>query len=263
MTDASNVKFVGVDWAIKGWFAIGFDEAGDYDMAHGSFRSIVDRYSSASMILVDIPIGLPQGEYERRDCDREAGDYVRNRRSSVFWTPPRGIVEEARRAKAAGATPSEYKNVLRRINEARRKGTKFSAQAWNITPMIAEVDDVLRNREESQRGDIREVHPEVCIRALGRGSAIEPKKVKGRINPAGIDQRIRILEEFEPRAREISARACATYARRAAQDDILDALAAAVTARLGYPDNLKTLPAKPSKDEHGLRMEMVFYNPPS
>lgn len=260
MAVTSNAKFVGVDWANKGWFAVGLDEDGNYDTCHGPFRQIADRYSNAHLTLVDIPIGLPRGE-ERRDCDQEAKDYVGKLHRSVFWTPPRDVVEKAHKVKAAEASSRESIDVLLRINQARREGMGVTIQAWSIAPMIAEVDEVLRNREESQRGDIREVHPEVCIRALGRGSAIEPKKVKGGINPAGIDQRIRILEEFEPRAREISARACATYAKRAAQDDILDALAAAVTARLGYPDKLQTLPAKPSKDEHGLRMEMVFYNP--
>ncbi len=46
----------------------------------------------------------------------------------------------------------------------------------------------------------------------------------------------------------------------AARDDILDALAAAVTARFGF-NALKTLPEAPERDEEGLPMEMVHYDP--
>ena len=48
-----------------------------------------------------------------------------------------------------------------------------------------------------------------------------------------------------------------------AEGDILDALAAAVTARRGWPDQLQTLPEKKEcqRDGKGLRMEMVFWEP--
>jgi predicted RNase H-like nuclease len=41
------------------------------------------------------------------------------------------------------------------------------------------------------------------------------------------------------------------------QDDVIDALAGAVTARLGA-SGLKTLPATPERDGRGLRMEIVY-----
>ena len=45
-----------------------------------------------------------------------------------------------------------------------------------------------------------------------------------------------------------------------AKDDILDALVAAVTARVDH-DRLKTIPDCPPKDCKGLPMEMVYYKP--
>ena len=44
--------------------------------------------------------------------------------------------------------------------------------------------------------------------------------------------------------------------KEVAKDDIVDAMAAAVTACC--PDNLRTLPADPERDAKGLPMEMVY-----
>ncbi len=259
----SDARFVGVDWAIGGWFSIGFDADGRCEFRFGRFADLAEHYRKATLILVDIPIGLPCGEYERRRCDGEARDYVRKRLRSVFWTPPRFAVERSYRAKANGVTPEEHKNILLELNASRPKGEKLTIQAWNIAPMIAEVDAVLRSPSFQGLGSVREVHPEVCFRALSRGKAVAPKKAGQRISPEGMEQRIQILGDFEPRAREIYDLALARYSQQAAPDDILDALAAVLTAQLGYPDKLRTLPANPPKDEYGLPMEMVFYNPTS
>ena len=48
-----------------------------------------------------------------------------------------------------------------------------------------------------------------------------------------------------------------------ADDDILDALAAAITARIGCQqgNELRTLPENPPTDSKGLPMEMVYAKP--
>jgi len=48
---------------------------------------------------------------------------------------------------------------------------------------------------------------------------------------------------------------------KVAPDDVLDALAAALTAYLGH-GKFRTLPSEPETDETGLRMEMVYFTPP-
>ena len=80
----------------------------------------------------------------------------------------------------------------------------------------------------------------------------------------GIDERIRVLEQVEPRTRAIYERACKRFARKyVARDDILDALAAAATARLGsgqfqkFPMGIE----EPPTDGRKLPMEMVFWIP--
>lgn len=75
----------------------------------------------------------------------------------------------------------------------------------------------------------------------------------------GIRERIEVLKRCERRTEIICDSACKyLWKQQVAGDDILDALAAAVTAKLGWPDNLRTLPEKPPKDRKGLRMEMVY-----
>ena len=57
---------------------------------------------------------------------------------------------------------------------------------------------------------------------------------------------------------DIIAHALSTYRRKdVARDDILDALAAAVTGLMGK-QNLTSIPQEPEFDERGLRMEMVY-----
>ena len=46
----------------------------------------------------------------------------------------------------------------------------------------------------------------------------------------------------------------------ATDDDILDALVAAVTVKIGR-ERYQTLPPNPCKDSRGLPMEMVYYKP--
>ena len=252
MSRASEAKFVGVDWAKGGWFSVGFDEVGNWGSAFGKFEYLVEHYSRAELILVDIPIGLAPGKYEWRECDQEAKECLNapsvNRSSSVFLTPHRYVVEAAREAKADAVTPRDFQGALEQINALRPRGTKFSSQAWNITPMIAEVDGFMMSRTPEARPQVREVHPEICFWALNDDQPMQWSKKK----PEGQAERVRILQSFEPRTPEILDAALADPGSHAAEDDILDALAAAVTARLGYPDRLATLPASPPRDARGL-----------
>ncbi len=65
-----------------------------------------------------------------------------------------------------------------------------------------------------------------------------------------------LLAVFAPAGRVVSEIAQAHRKAVLTEDDVLDALVAAVTARLS--ENFRTLPAVPEQDGHGLRMEMVY-----
>ncbi len=75
---------------------------------------------------------------------------------------------------------------------------------------------------------------------------------------AGGEERLAVLARYVPHVQEVFDLALSKWRRReVARDDILDAMAAGVTA-LGYPDELATIPETPEIDSRGLRMEMVY-----
>ena len=239
-------SFVGVDGCKGGWFSVGLDRDGFEAKVFCTFRELLDYYASAKLILVDIPIGLPEGK-GGRDCDRKAQKLLgRPRASSVFPTPTRQTVQQASRA------PKDHRAAVRIEKEVAGKG--IGIQTFNIAPKIAEVDEVMRTRGLGAEPLVREVHPELLFCSLNCGKPMESPK-KG--NP-GRDERLRVLRRAEPRTQEIYEGACSEFRSKVvAKDDILDAFAAAVVA-YHHDGRLRTLPECPPTDAKGLRMEIVY-----
>ena len=246
-------EFVGVDGCPYGWFSVGFSPDGSYEVAAFlAFADLLTHYQSAKLILVDIPIGLPQGD-KKRQCDGDARRRLGNpRNSSVFPTPTRQTVRlVVTGCGYAAASANEFKITGRRITK----------QTFAICPKIAEVDQVLSNRDATTPV-IREVHPEICFWALN-GENPMPRSKKTN---AGKDERLCVLKRREDRTQEIFDTAYEKYFRKdVARDDILDALAAAVTAFCGH-NNLQSLPKgspldHPPLDNACLPMEMVYWIP--
>jgi predicted RNase H-like nuclease len=103
----------------------------------------------------------------------------------------------------------------------------------------------------------RETHPEICFWAMAGYIPMEhPKK-----SIAGQEERLEVLQKVYPRSREVVKAALGRFLRKeVAKDDILDALANAVTATR-LKEAGATLPEDPPKDRHGLPMEMVYARP--
>ena len=201
-------------------------------------RSWFPAHDDSDRIFVDIPIGLPNGR-EGRLCDKEARRRLGRRASTVFPPP------------LAAAT---YEDANRISREESGKG--MTKQTFAILPKIREVDCLLRKSEKA-RHIIREVHPEICFWALAGRSPLSPKKTG-----AGFDERFALLEGFRPSVGEDFDRIRTEFRRGdVADDDILDAMAAAITASAD-PVALKTLPEHPTKDSRGLPMEMVYLADP-
>ena len=134
---------------------------------------------------------------------------------------------------------------------------RLSKQAWGIVPKIAQVDSFLLSGGLRDRSKLREVHPEVLFWALNDCSPMQFRKSTAD----GIEERLRVLERFVPRTRHWYGEVLSAWPRsQVARDDVVDALAAAVTGGLGAAD-LKTLPRNPENDEQGLPMEMVYWLP--
>ena len=234
--------FIGVDGCKAGWFAVGL--TGDNRWRVDVFpdmSSLWARYSQASVILVDIPIGLREDSTGERRCDPQARKLLGPRRSSVFPAPCRGAIY--------AQSYQEACDVNQRLT-----GKRLSVENWNIIPKIREVDCLLSG-DASARDRIRETHPELCFWGLA-GCPMQHAKKRSE----GLSERTQLLQSIYPQTADIIAHVLSTYRRKdVARDDILDALSAAVTAMIGG-QNLASIPQEPEFDNRGLRMEMVYYN---
>ena len=234
--------FVGVDGCKAGWFAIQLSEDNGWKVdVFPVVSSLWNQCNNASVILIDIPIGLRESGNQERRCDPVARKLLGPRRSSVFPTPCRPAIY-------AGS----YQEACE-INQ-RLTGKRLSRETWNISLKIREVDLFL-DKEVSARLCIREIHPEICFWALA-GCPMKHAKKKRE----GLLERMELLSLIYPQTTELMEYTLNEYKRKdVARDDILDALAGAITARLGK-QGLMSISQTPEFDVRGLRMEMVYYH---
>ena len=278
MTHNTSPFAWGVDGCKAGWFWFRLPISPAGEIAWGvvkKLRSLFDedKVGEHDLILVDIPIGLPTAstkESDFRACDREARDALEERKSSVFPVPRRevadGLLSTLKIGKSEGKKAWKWGNVrsaLKRLSLSVPEGEgRMTAQSFAILPKIIEVDDLLR-RSERARQIVRETHPEVCFWALNGQEPMEFAKKHG----LGFEDRVRLLDEHRHGARKAVFEACRGH-RGVGSDDIVDAMACAVTASLAL-DKPQTLPAKirdairlPFDPLHSEPM-IVYAEPPS
>ena len=165
----------------------------------GDFASMLTL--GADIVAVDIPIGLPAGA-DRRGADLEARQALGAQRSSVFFVPPRVVLQASSQIEATALS--------------RAAGSVgVSIQTYNILDKVAEVDVLLRARPSLP---VIEVHPEVSLRRLG-GNALPSKRT-----PAGRTARLDLLRRWLP-----NLTLPTPLPGRARPDDCLDAVACAWT----------------------------------
>jgi predicted RNase H-like nuclease len=231
--------FVGIDGCPDGWFfvAIGRDDAFQFDTRE-RFAELADLLGRARLTLVDIPIGLCSDERQERLCDKAARRATAPRGATVFPAPARGALGLGSYAEGSA-------------ENFRLTGRRLSRQSWAIAPKIAQVDAWLRRRPAA--GRIREMHPEVAFWALNdKVPLLSRKKTK-----EGLAERLAVLSRHCAPAEDCYQAARRKFRRREVHDDdIVDALAGAVTAR--FDGQLATLPEQPARDAHGLPMEIVY-----
>jgi predicted RNase H-like nuclease len=133
--------------------------------------SALDDVTDVVAIGVDMPIGLPE-KGQKRSADDEARAYVGPRRSSVFSTPSRDLLEAASHSKA---------NELARADG--RLG--ITVQSYGLGPLIFQVEPVARRDSR-----LYEVHPEVSFAAANGDAHLPWSKTSWN----GIKLRCRILE---------------------------------------------------------------------
>jgi predicted RNase H-like nuclease len=233
------MKSIGVDACKKGWVAVLLDPDNCWQVEiFNTFEDLYNAFDGKHLILIDIPIGLPQAG--KRQCDVETRKILKNRAASVFPAPCRQAVQA-----------QTYDGACR-INQ-KILGVKLSVQTWNIAKKIREVDDLLC-RNKKARPWVRESHPEVCFWSLAGEKSMTHYKKSDR----GIAERLGLLKRINPVAENIFNFANKQFLRKnLAQDDVLDATVLAVTASAGM-DALVTIPKNPPRDAMGLPMEIVY-----
>ena len=267
MTDTdSAIKYVGVDGCKAGWIGVGLSDGGCWEVkACVDFSDMLAHFGDACVILVDMPIGLPEdGKPAFRACDEEARRELGERGQSVFSVPSRRFVNET------------VDNPCWRHGEANewskdRYDAGISVQSFAITRKIGELDKTLP-LDENASPKIREAHPEICFWALNGNKPMS----KSKNGLAGYNERLDALRGCAHNVDDIDVDAISNEIRckytkgQVANDDILDALALAITAKIVWqncdrlgtlPERRNGLPKETDKCKPKLPMEMVYAKP--
>ncbi len=227
-----------MDGCRGGWFAveIGTEKHWRFGL-YASIPELAEDHPHAEVILIDMPIGLPA--VKGRSCDQEARRLLGARRaSSIFPVPCRAALAARTYAEACAVN-------------AEILGVKLSKQTFGILPKIRELDDWLQATGDRHW---RESHPELALRALNGGAAIEHRKK----TKEGLAERLRLLGKIFPPSSSLFAVARMAHSKKQlADDDIVDAITLAVTGWLSGSE-LKRVPQAPETDATGLPMEIVF-----
>lgn len=231
----------GVDGCRAGWFYFALTDSrrGDWGLVQ-TINELVSNAGYSDRIFVDIPIGLPDGPKGRR-CDAEARKMLKApRAASVFSAPTREALD--------AATYDEAGQISRETT-----GKGMTKQTFAILAKIREVDGLLQGNKMAQQ-IVREIHPEICFWALsGYNPMRESKKTH-----KGFNDRRALLKRYYPPVRDDFAQIRAEFrCWDLADDDILDAMVACVTASVPQR-GLRTLPIDPEEDATGLPMRMVY-----
>lgn len=225
--DPRNRTVVGIDACPGGWVGIVLDDSTRTAAVFGrTVAELLDTAPPVALITIDIPIGLP--DQAHRAADLAARKVIGPRWQSVFLTPVR-----------AALTAPTYIEA----NAAARQhtGRGVSRQVYALRAKILEVDAWL----DRAPAPVFEVHPEVCFATLASATLATRKK-----SWAGMEERramlhsagIRLASDLGPAGRHANA------------DDVLDAAAAAWTARRLLDGIARPRPDPPEVGSDGRRV---------
>lgn len=213
---------LGVDGCPDGWVAVAPDEDRARVYTAPTLAEVLTAAEQDGPLVcvgVDIPIGLP--EDGPRQADLLARARLGPRRSSLFLTPVRDAL----------ALP-DYAAAVALQRE--RTGQGFSRQAFGLRTKVLEVDAFLR----AGGRPVVEVHPELSFATLAGAPLRAGKKTW-----AGAVQRQQLLAAAGI-ALDVDL---GPAPGRAGVDDVLDAGAAAWTARRVRDGRAESLPDPPER----------------
>jgi predicted RNase H-like nuclease len=243
----------GVDGCKAGWITVTRAENGDMRaFVFPHFSDLFDALPPTAIIAVDMPIGLPE-RIGRAGRGPEAlmRRYLGDRQSSLFTMPSRAAIY---------AEPGPYASIEdwycahRRASEVARATSvpskAISIQAFALFAKIREIDALLV-RDPDARERVIESHPEAAFWRLNGERAMSlPKKIKGAINPPGMEERRALL-----RAHGLDADFLASSPPRGArEDDFLDACVMLLVAERRAAGLAVACPDPPLVDALGIQI---------
>ncbi len=215
---------IGIDGCRSGWIVASVDESGAPKLdLFQTLSSIAVEYHSY-IWFIDIPLHLVSSGY--RQCDIEARRLLGINRSSVFYTPVRGVFDYAVE-KTIGSQDEKYRETNSFATKAGHK--RLSKQSFSILGKIKEALDFFQVNTSIEA---EEYHPELCYRIIAHkilkiDQKLQPKKEKG-----GYFQRLELVNQLMP---TITGEVISNHRmqrnwilKQVGRDDIADALIAPV-----------------------------------
>lgn len=244
MTTTTN-WVVGVDGCPAGWVIVFRDVSGGEPPEVGlavHFSEILAHPRAPSRIAVDMPIGLPDRTGPNgRAPERSVRPLLGARQSSVFSIPARAVVYA-----------TEYREACRIALETSDPPRKVAKQAFYLFPKMREIDQLMTPQMAER---VFEVHPEAAFWRLNGGREMsQPKKVKSRPNPAGLEERIALLGRFGFERDFLTQK----VGRGVGPDDLIDACVNSLIAERLYCGKADPHPDPFERDSKGLPVAIWF-----
>ena len=221
-------RVLGVDACGSGWIGIALSTGEPRAYVDAEIGTVVMAAATdgpVDVIAIDIPIGLADAGPRRADL--EARQAAGPRRAAVFITPVRAAIE-------AG----DYEQALA-VNR-RLAGAGISKQAYALRDKILQVDRLVRHDHPAT---VVEVHPELCFAEM---AGVPLRHAKSTWAGAAI--RHRLLAGAGVHLPDDLGVA----GDKAAVDDVLDAAAAAWTAKRILAGTARSLPQRPEVFSDGI-----------
>lgn len=242
-------RVAGLDGCPGGWVCVTWSRAGEVRARR--ITDLVELFlgpDAPDLAAIDIPLGLPdRAGPGGRAPERLVRPGLKARQSSVFSVPSRAAVEASA---GAGEERARYLRACAVARDTSDPPRAMSKQCFHILPKILEADRLLRHRPDL-RARLLECHPEVSFWAMnGEAEVPVAKKVKGRVNEPGLAFRLRLLEDAGFPVSGIDR--AAARALGAGFDDLVDACAAAWTARRILDGRARRFPDPPDTDRFGI-----------
>ena len=245
------MTLVGVDGCKAGWIAVRRNPGAQPSVCVlPSFAMLVDALPADAVVAVDMPIGLPdQSQRGGRGPEALVRPLLGARQSSVFAIPSRAALYADT---DNFSTVEAWYVAHRRASEVAKTTSDpprgVSIQAFGIFAKIREIDALLIARPEL-RSRVFESHPEVAFCRLNSGQAMSlPKKIKGAVNPAGMDERKALLCRHGYEKDFLDG----APPKGAAADDFLDAAAMMLIAGRIASGEARPFPDPPLADRFGI-----------